>query len=109
MTVGNKFFVGGLGVELQPERSLPSPGVFSRNFLFWDIGPKRQFSIKPETVDKLEKKIADTSATFLLDVLTKSIESAFFRWQTRARVCVCVCAKLRTYFEIFMYRLYKIV
>jgi hypothetical protein len=52
MTVGNKFFAGGLGVELQPERSLPSSGVFSRNFLFWDIETKRQFSIKPETVDK---------------------------------------------------------
>jgi len=57
MTVGNDFLVGGLGVELQPERSLPSPGVFSRNFWFWDTEPKRQFSIKPETVNKLEKKM----------------------------------------------------
>jgi hypothetical protein len=57
MTVGKEFLVGGLGVELQPERSLPSPIVFSRNLLFWDIEPKRQFSIKPETDDKLKKKL----------------------------------------------------
>jgi hypothetical protein len=55
MTVGNDFLVGGLGVELQPERTLPSPSVFSRNLLFWDIEPKRQFLIKPETDDKLKK------------------------------------------------------
>jgi hypothetical protein len=55
LTVGNEFLVGGLGVELQPERSLPSPSVVSRNLLFWDFEPKRQFLIKAETDDKLKK------------------------------------------------------
>jgi hypothetical protein len=93
MTVGNDFLVGGLGVELQPEKSLPSP--FSRNLLFWDIEPNRQLLIKPETDDKL-KKIAYTSATFPLDLLKNSVGSASFGWQKRAHARAC--AKLRTYF-----------
>lgn len=28
MTVGNDFLVGGLGVKVKPERSLPVPGIF---------------------------------------------------------------------------------
>jgi hypothetical protein len=52
MTVGKDFLVGGLGVEFH-QKGLCQAQVFSRNFLFLDIEPKRQFSIKPETADQL--------------------------------------------------------